>query len=236
MNRFKKLGRQFDNVGRNYALQKGVYGQSFTGQLGKAVVGGTWKDKKTLRTYAIPTNPNTVAQVAQREKFKISQVAASSLLATVVQPYWNPFANSQSGFNAFIGANSQLVTDNEDFLNLLCVKGSYEAPASLTSATYNTADGATELFWSTTVQNIGSADDQSLLILLNKTDYDPTQKTPVLLSNFKVGANRSVGQDSFDIATGLTPSDLYFYLAFKQPAASSILRVSNSLSKVCAAA
>ncbi len=231
MNRLKRLGKMFDNVGRNFALQRGVYGQSFTGQLGKAVVGGTWKDKKTLRTYAVPTNPNTAGQVSQRAKFKISQVVGSSLLLTVVRPYWNPFVNSQSGFNAFIGDNSQLVTGNTDFGNIRTVKGPYEPAFSFDSFTYDSATGNCAFNWDNQIANIGDVNDQSLLVVLDITDYAPEQKTPILLGSFKLGAIRDADNDSITIKDGLAFADIYGYIAFKQPAANPILTVSNSLAR-----
>lgn len=228
MNRLKKLGRLFDNVGRNFALQRGVYGQSFTGQLGKAVVGGTWKDKKTLRTYAVPTNPKTAGQVSQRGKFKISQVTASALLETIVKPYWNPFANSQSGFNAFIGLNSQRVTDNTDFQNIYVTSGSYEPVSVVNEVLYNATTGVTTFGWDGDPLTIGDEDDRSVLVLLDTTDYDASQKTPILLAATKIGATRITGADTLTIKSGLSIADIFGFVAFIQPAADPVLRVSNS--------
>ena len=234
MKRLKRLGILFDNVGRNFALQGGNYGGHFTGQLGKSVVGATWKDKKTLRTYAKPTNPNSSAQQSVRGKFKLSQVAGSSLLETVVKPYWNPFANSQSGFNRFIGINSQRVSSSIDFISLLALSGSYEGVASIISATYATGTGIVSVQWSPTIQNIGSDDDEIIIIILDTTDYDPAEKTPILLSYYSKNTRRSEEYETVNLKTGLTASDIYVYVGTKQPIAQKVLRIGTTLSQACA--
>lgn len=235
MNRLYRLGNMFDNVGRNFALQAGVYGAYFKGQLGKSVVGGTWKNKKTLRTYAIPTNPNTSDQQAVRGKFKISQVVGSHLLTTVIHPFWNPFADGQSGFNAFIGLNSLRASDNENFIGLLVTSGSYEGIAAITTKTYNTANGQVIIDWDDSVQNIGNVSDRVVIVALDTSDYDPLVKTPILLSSVTTDKVRSDASEDLTLRTGLTPADVIVFLGTTQPAANPILVIGNSISGACVA-
>jgi len=217
------------------AKQKGVYGSHYTGQLGKAVVGSTWKDQKVLRTYSVPTNPNTAGQQAQRAKFKLSQVVASNILQLVIWPYWNPFANSQSGFNAFIGYNSQVVTGNDDFINIRSVVGSYEGVAQITTATYNATNGDVDISWPTAPVSIGDSLDREIALCLDFTEYDPDDKTPIVLAYLKDDMTRGDGFEQFNIRSGLTPSDIFVYLGMRQPATDSVLKIGTSVSKQCVA-
>ncbi len=217
------------------ALQQGVYGSYYTGQLGKATVGGTWKDKKTLRIYKKPSNPNTSAQQSQRGKFKISQVVASALLATIIHPYWNPFATSQSGFNSFIGINSQLATDNQAFTDLLITKGSYEPLPGIADSQYDTSTGNIDTTWDPNVANIGDPNDRVIMIVIDKSDYDPLQKTPILLTVVQQLVLRSAGSDGLTYKSGLLPADIFVALGVIQPASQTKLRVANSVIEVTVA-
>ncbi len=226
---------EFSNEGKNYALQRGVYGQYYTGQLGKAVVGGTWKDKKTLRTYVIPPNPNTASQQTVRGKFKLSQVFASRLLLTICQPYWNPFADGQSGFNKFIGHNSLVVSSNVDFVGVQTIFGSYEGLEEVLTATYNTGTGEILFTFPTAVLNIGNASDEIIVVAVSTEDYNPTAKKPILQTWMEKTIIRSAGSGSIDIVTGKDPAGIFVYLATKQPVADQVLKLGTSKSLVCSA-
>jgi hypothetical protein len=78
-----------------------------SGSIAKTLVAGTWKGIKTMRSYAVPTNPRSAAQVAQRETlamvlamWQTTVRSESNILA------WNRAAqalgNKQSGVNAFV--------------------------------------------------------------------------------------------------------------------------------------
>lgn len=221
-------------VGRQAKQTFGI-GGPWEGQIGKVYVGGSWKGIPYIRKYVVPANPKTADQVEQRGKFKISQVAASTILSVVVQPYWNPGAIKQSGFNLFIAINNQRVSDNQDFVNILMTKGTYEPIKAITSATYNSVNGDVQINWSTVVENIGDNDDRIMLVVLNKTFYDPADKTPILLFKYTELATRADGSESFTFPTGLTPADLIVYLGVRQPAIDPKLRIGNSLSQACVA-
>jgi hypothetical protein len=210
-------------------------GGPWTGQVGKTYVGGIWKGIPYFRKYVIPANPKTTDQVAQRGKFKICQVIASSILQTIIWLFWDPFAVKESGFNRFIGLNSQRVADNQDFLNSLIASGGYEQIAGITTLTYDTATGQVHIEWDVTVYNIGSPDDLVHLVVVDKTDYDPDQKTPILLSYVATPLKRSLNDTDITIRTGLTAANIFAYLFCTQPATEKILKVSNSISQVCVA-
>lgn len=90
-------------------IKQGILG-GFNGKVG-TVIGASWKGISTMR--AIPqsvANPNTPAQAAQRTKFRMIQLIASALLATIVKPFWDRFAVRQSGYNVFIATNIDQMT------------------------------------------------------------------------------------------------------------------------------
>ena len=69
------------------------------------VVGAAWKDKAYLRAWVKPANPQTVAQVTQREKFSRAVEFAKPLVGQIFNEYTDRFQKSMSGFNAFIKRN-----------------------------------------------------------------------------------------------------------------------------------
>jgi len=73
------------------------------GQVGGAVVFGSWKGRNYVRRHSIPSNPQSVSQVGMRSMMKfLSQVWAS--LSTAQQAPWIEVAarTNVSPFNAFV--------------------------------------------------------------------------------------------------------------------------------------
>lgn len=83
---------------------------SFTaaGKLANALVYFSWKGLDVVRSYVIPSNPNTAAQQTQRTRLTnaVSDWHTIGLIA-LDETAWNAFAATlpkpQSGFNAFCG-------------------------------------------------------------------------------------------------------------------------------------
>ena len=90
-----------------------------TGQLGKTVVFSTWKGIKTGREYVKPSNPQTIAQVAQRAiiTLVVAFWKSSQQVASIVTG-WNVAASvsgkPQSGFNLFTSNAAKLAKDQGD--------------------------------------------------------------------------------------------------------------------------
>lgn len=85
-------------------IKQGILG-AVSGKVG-SVVGSSWKGIATLRSLAASVaNPKTAPQVAARTKFTAGVKFASAILAEVVKPLWDRFAQKQSGYNAFISRN-----------------------------------------------------------------------------------------------------------------------------------
>lgn len=85
-----------------------------SGQLGKALVYSKWKGRSYVREYAIPANPNSLAQRWRRAMFGFLSQAWATLGATE-KASWEPEAGSKSisPFNEFVSYNmdSQSVGD-----------------------------------------------------------------------------------------------------------------------------
>lgn len=85
-------------------IKRGILG-GFSGSVAN-VVGGSWKGIAYMRAKPLSVaNPRTAGQVAQRTKFTAVVDVASQLLAGIVKPLWDRFAQGESGYNAFVSAN-----------------------------------------------------------------------------------------------------------------------------------
>lgn len=70
------------------------------------VVGGSWKGIAYLRRYQDQVSqPNTAAQLAQRQKMTVAVALAKGFLSIVIKPLNDRFAVKMSGYNLFIQRN-----------------------------------------------------------------------------------------------------------------------------------
>lgn len=91
-------------------LLQGILG-GVSGSVGN-VTGSSWKGIPVIKAKPLSVaNPKTAAQTAQRTKFANSVDFAKGILAEVIKPLWDRFAQKQSGFNAFIKENIDLFED-----------------------------------------------------------------------------------------------------------------------------
>lgn len=79
------------------------------GALGKTIVFSSWKGIKTARSYAVPANPRSDAQVAQRNMLAtVVEFWRNPGLTQLIRESWNRAATvasvAQSGFNQFTSA------------------------------------------------------------------------------------------------------------------------------------
>lgn len=85
-------------------IKRGILG-GFQGKVAN-VIGGSWKGIAYMRSQPLSVaNPKTAGQVAQRTSFSFAVAFAKLILSTVVKPLWDRFAQSMSGYNAFVSAN-----------------------------------------------------------------------------------------------------------------------------------
>ena len=182
-------------------ILQGVLG-GFSGKVGP-VVGGSWKGIDYMRGYVIPENPNSDAQQAVRAKFSALVALARSILPTVLQPFWDPFAVKMSGFNRWISKNYALVDENYDLdeTGIMCV-GTLE-PVPITSA-YN--DGASSgISFSEAITGNGALTDPVYAVFYDKS-------TNLFYSNLAGTATRDDQTIGVVLPAGLTSSNLFAYL------------------------
>ena len=91
-------------------IKRGILG-GFSGSVGN-VVGSSWKGIATMKAKPLSVaNPQTVGQTTQREKFAGIVAVASKLLVSIVKPFWDRFAQGESGYNAFVRTNIDAFVD-----------------------------------------------------------------------------------------------------------------------------
>ena len=91
-------------------IKRGLLG-GFSGKVAN-IVGGSWKGIAYMRSLPLSVaNPRTVGQVTQRTKFGTISAFGSAIVAGWIQPLWNRFAVQASGFNDFVKANIEFVSD-----------------------------------------------------------------------------------------------------------------------------
>lgn len=101
-------------------IKQGILG-AVSGKVG-SVVGSSWKGIATLRSRAASVaNPRTAPQVNARTKFTGIVKFASAILAEIVKPLWDRFAQQESGYNAFIARNYEASSNTGEIDPLLIV-------------------------------------------------------------------------------------------------------------------
>lgn len=84
--------------------KQGVLG-GFRGKVGP-IVGSSWKGINIIKAKPISVaNPRTAGQIAQRNNMSAIVILSKMILATVIKPLWDRFAQKKSGYNAFVQSN-----------------------------------------------------------------------------------------------------------------------------------
>lgn len=122
------------------------------GKVGQTV-GAKWKNKATIRTYSIPSNPNTQAQQDVRGAFKsMSQYVA--LFADGIKYKSALNVAGMSVRNAIIKLNKEMIAMNTfEKANLLVSKGGLQKPTSVVASLENETNVAKVTFNAPTATN-----------------------------------------------------------------------------------
>lgn len=196
-------------------INQGILG-GFSGKVGP-VVGGNWKDIDYMRSYVIPANPNSSAQQAVRAKFAALVSSARQVLASLLQPYWDPFYSSMSGFNAFISQNYSL-SEADGELNNTCLmsKGTLFSGTGITQALINGSN--IDIDYSTVVSGNAAGTDGIVIVLFHQPSLE--------LEVFEPTETRADGSLSVTPTIGMSEDDPV-WLFFVQGTGSSMI-VSDS--------
>lgn len=131
------------------------------------VVGARWKDKQYLRRYAMPANPNTTLQQAQRNKMSYAVKWFKPLVGPVFNKYVDKFEKSMSGFNRIIKQNVALFVADHVETTMKVVLGKLWGPAGITGTS---TSNILHLSWTpTSLGNNGAATDKVYAAVVNTT-------------------------------------------------------------------
>lgn len=199
-------------------IKRGILG-GFSGKIGN-VVGSTWKGIDVIKSLPLSVaNPQTVAQTAQRDKMTTAVKFSRTLLASIIQPFWNPFAQRQSGYNAFVSENIASLDD----AGIAFPSQFYSMRGSLLGVDTpgGSASDASNIITITWVNNAGQSDalgtDELVVAVFNASqDYWITN-----VGNFVRSAEEAEIGDTV-MENG---DDLYIYFGFARP---NISKVSDS--------
>ena len=91
-----------------------------SGQIGKAMVTGSWRGISYARQYVVGANPRTTAQQTNRFRFRTLGEMWRFMPPTVTAAF-NLFATGRrfTGVNSFIGQNNRLLVGQTDLANMI---------------------------------------------------------------------------------------------------------------------
>lgn len=138
------------------------------GKVGQTV-GAKWKNKATIRTYSIPSNPNTTAQQSVRGAFKeMSQYVAMFADGIKYKSALNTAGMSVR--NAIIKINKEMIAMNSfDKATLLVSKGGLQKPSSVVAASTPETNTVKVTFTPPTATNF-TAKAEAVVIAVDATN------------------------------------------------------------------
>lgn len=148
-------------------IKQGILG-GFQNKVGP-VIGSSWKGIATMRAMPISVaNPRTAAQVTNRSKFGNASQMGSKLLAGIIKPLWDRFAQGESGFNAWVkqAVDAFLVDGTVDPTALVMSKGTV-AIASAMEATWQGTGTQWAVTWDPALVGDALPTDQLYIVFMN---------------------------------------------------------------------
>ncbi len=175
-----------------------------SGKVG-GVIMSSWKGIDTLKAYAIPSNPQSAGQTTQRNKFAAILTFLQTILAAVIQPYWDPFASGMSGFNVAMSRNLLLWSGVISFDDAVVSEGTLEAETILT-ATYNSTTG--DFIYTNSELGLGNglSTDAAVMVI-----HDVANDVSFVSDGDQT---RGDGGGTIDIGADRNSNDLMAYLFF----------------------
>jgi hypothetical protein len=200
-------------------IRQGILG-GFSGTVAN-VVGSSWKGIAVIKSRPLSVaNPNTAAQQAQRNRMTGIVAQSRILLAALISPYWNPFAQKMSGYNMFVKENiDTFVGATFTVYNAwFSTRGSLLGVPAFALSAVAAADTVT-FTWT---DNSGTADalatDEAIGVVYNETqDYYLVDAG---------SATRDAGTLVIADTSVVASDDLHGYLSFSRP---NVSKVSDSV-------
>jgi hypothetical protein len=191
-------------------IKQGILG-GFSGSVAN-VVGSSWKGIAVIKSKPLSVaNPRTAAQQAQRGKFGQTVAFASAILAAIVKPLWDRFAQGESGYNAFIKANIDAF--NSDGLatpaDLVISSGKMAATAIELPSASSAFPQVTISYTDDSGEGLKLTSDEAFVVV---ADSDGN-----VLGTSSGASTRGDGQDNIDCNRDLVQGEtLSLYLAFRR--------------------
>lgn len=181
-------------------LQGGILG-IMTGKVG-GVVGSTWKDKNTLRSYrsSIAVN-NTAKAVASKTIFAECVARAIQINGVIGRDLWQRFEKSQSGYNALVAQfRSAYSVDNQFLPNLLILSKGKIEETPIVSPSINATTKDIKITWNTATTGYQLPSDIPYVVVMSDNcevlkayngDDLLTRRSDgeIVISNFEVGGS-----------------------------------------------
>lgn len=138
---------------------------NYTGKVGQTV-GAKWKDKSTVRTYSIPSNPRTDAQVSVRGGFA-SITKFTALFADQIKYLSALNTSGMSVRNAIIKLNKGMIPENNfDKATLLISNGGLQIPSNVVVAD---EAGKIKITWDEPTATNFSANAKLIVVAVQET-------------------------------------------------------------------
>ena len=192
-------------------LQGGILG-IMTGKVG-GVVGSTWKDKNTLRSYraSIAVN-NTAKAVAAKDVFSQCVAKATQINGVIGRDLWQRFEKSRSGYNALVAQFRAAYDAANNFVseNLILSKGKIEETA-IYDANINAATKAITVTWNTANTGYQLSSDVPYVVVM--TTGGEVLKA---YSGDDLAVTRAAGTITIPNFVYEASYDKYVYLMFKR--------------------
>jgi hypothetical protein len=191
-------------------IKQGILG-GFSGKVA-GVVGSSWKGIAVIKALPLSVaNPKTAAQIAQRGRFSNVVSFGVLILATVLKPLWDRFAQQMSGFNDFIKTNIDLFdAETPDPVADLVISKGKMAATTITNSSFNDTPNEVEVTWANdSGEGLKLATDLATLVVVNATSGE--------VKGFATANVRSDAAASGLLMELITPGDvIHTYLAFKR--------------------
>jgi hypothetical protein len=191
-------------------IKQGILG-GFSGKVA-GVVGSSWKGIAVIKALPLSVaNPKTAAQIAQRGRFSNVVSFGVLILATVLKPLWDRFAQQMSGFNDFIKTNIDLFdAETPDPVADLVISKGKMAATTITNSSFNDTPNEVEVTWANdSGEGLKLATDLATLVVVNATSGE--------VKGFATANVRSDTAASGLLMELITPGDvIHTYLAFKR--------------------
>ncbi|MBA7564633.1 hypothetical protein ES708_06300 [subsurface metagenome] len=191
-------------------IRQGILG-GFSGKVA-GVVGSSWKGIAVIKALPLSVaNPKTAKQIEQRTKFTNVVAFGVVILATVLKPLWDRFAQQMSGFNDFIKTNIDLfdLAVPDPVADLVISKGKM-ALTAMVSAQYDDTLNVINLAWvDDSGEGLKLATDLLTAVVVNATSGE--------IKGFATAVVRSAAASgALEMALITAADELHAYIAFKR--------------------